>query len=110
MAKKRIPHSTEATIKVPPSEALIERAAPAKEKKSHSTRTRKPKPAAVAETPAIANAGTASKAVAKETFAYPHDEIARLAYSYWEQRGFQDGNAVEDWLRAERQILNGARV
>ncbi|MCC6368573.1 MAG: DUF2934 domain-containing protein [Bryobacterales bacterium] len=110
MAKKRIPHSTEATIKVPSPEALADRAAPAKEKKSHSTRTRKMKPAAVAVTPAAANAGTLSKAVARETCAYPHDEIARLAYSFWEQRGGQDGNAVEDWLRAERHLLNGAAL
>lgn len=28
--------------------------------------------------------------------------IARMAYSYWEARGGEDGNAVEDWLRAEQ--------
>jgi hypothetical protein len=31
-------------------------------------------------------------------------EIARLAYSYWEARGRKDGNALEDWLRAEREL------
>jgi hypothetical protein len=35
-----------------------------------------------------------------------HAEIARLAYSYWEARGCKDGNAVEDWLRAERELSN----
>ncbi|MCC6395197.1 MAG: DUF2934 domain-containing protein [Bryobacterales bacterium] len=73
-------------------------------------RSRKLKPAAVAETPSAANAGAWPKAAAREMFAYPHDEIARLAYSFWEQRGYQHGNAVEDWLRAERQVLNGARM
>jgi len=108
MTKKRIPHSTETAVKAPLSGAFAGRAAPAKEKKSHSTRTRELKPAAVAETSATSNAGALSKTVAKETFAYPHDEVAKLAYSFWEQRGYQHGNAVEDWLRAERQILSSA--
>jgi len=32
------------------------------------------------------------------------DEIARLAYSYWEARGFCNGSPDEDWLRAEQEI------
>lgn len=31
------------------------------------------------------------------------DEIARLAYSYWEARGGRDGSAEEDWYRAEQE-------
>ena len=30
--------------------------------------------------------------------------ISRKAYEIWEQRGRQDGNALEDWLEAERII------
>ena len=33
-----------------------------------------------------------------------HDEIAGLAYSYWEARGRQGGDAREDWLRAELEL------
>jgi len=33
-----------------------------------------------------------------------HDEIAVLAYSYWEDRGCQGGSPQEDWLRAEREL------
>lgn len=33
----------------------------------------------------------------------PHDEVARIAYSYWESRGRQDGSPEEDWYRAERE-------
>jgi len=33
----------------------------------------------------------------------PHEEIARLAYSYWEGRGYQGGSPEEDWYRAERE-------
>jgi hypothetical protein len=35
-----------------------------------------------------------------------HDEIARLAYSYWIAGGRREGNALSDWLQAER-ILTG---
>jgi Protein of unknown function (DUF2934) len=33
-----------------------------------------------------------------------HDEIARLAYSYWEARGRRDGSPHEDWFRAEWEL------
>jgi hypothetical protein len=33
-----------------------------------------------------------------------HQEIARLAYSYWEARGFRGGSPWEDWFRAEREL------
>jgi len=39
-------------------------------------------------------------ALASPTF----DEIAQLAYSYWESRGYQGGCPEEDWLRAEQQL------
>jgi hypothetical protein len=35
----------------------------------------------------------------------PHDDIAKLAYALWEARGGGDGGAEEDWLEAERQLL-----
>ena len=33
-----------------------------------------------------------------------HDEIAVLAYSYWEARGCQGGSPEQDWFRAEREL------
>jgi hypothetical protein len=32
-----------------------------------------------------------------------HAAISRLAYSYWEARGYQGGSQDDDWLRAERE-------
>lgn len=32
------------------------------------------------------------------------EQIALLAYSYWEARGGQGGSAEEDWLRAEQEL------
>ncbi len=36
-----------------------------------------------------------------------HDDIAVVAYSYWEARGFRGGSPEEDWLRAEQELRNG---
>lgn len=63
-----------------------------------------------------AAAGTTKKTVAKkQTVAEQviattptHDEIARLAQQYWAERGHQDGQAEQDWLRAERQLMEMA--
>ncbi len=38
------------------------------------------------------------------------EQIAVLAYSYWEARGRQDGNSQEDWFRAEQEILSRLRA
>lgn len=35
-------------------------------------------------------------------------EIARLAERYWAERGWQDGYAEQDWLRAERELVGAA--
>ena len=32
------------------------------------------------------------------------EEIAELAYSYYEARGFQGGSPWEDWFRAEEEL------
>ena len=36
------------------------------------------------------------------------EEIERLARKYWAERGYQDGNAEQDWLRAEQELLKMA--
>jgi hypothetical protein len=37
-------------------------------------------------------------------FTPSREEIARLAYLYWEARGCQGGSEEEDWLRAEAEL------
>jgi hypothetical protein len=34
-----------------------------------------------------------------------HDEIARLAFTQYESRGRQEGHHIEDWLRAEQELV-----
>jgi len=38
-----------------------------------------------------------------------HDLIALRAYQLFEERGGGDGRDVEDWLQAEREVLDPAR-
>jgi hypothetical protein len=33
------------------------------------------------------------------------DEIAQLAFTFYEARGRQDGYDVEDWVRAENELV-----
>ncbi len=51
-----------------------------------------------------AAAGSEVRGSAPAAAAPSQEEIARLAYSYWEARGMQGGSAVDDWLRAEREL------
>ena len=48
-----------------------------------------------------------SSKAAKQAPTVDREAIARLAYSYWEARGFAGGSAEEDWLRAETEIRTG---
>jgi hypothetical protein len=36
------------------------------------------------------------------------EAIEYRAYCYWTERGFQDGSALQDWLRAERELLRAS--
>lgn len=38
------------------------------------------------------------------TLARGAQDIAALAYQYWQARGYPDGSSEEDWFRAERDI------
>jgi hypothetical protein len=51
--------------------------------------------------------------VANQPAENAYEVIAHIAYSYWESRGYQDGAALEDWVRAEheyRQRLAATRL
>ena len=34
------------------------------------------------------------------------ESVEKIAYGYWEARGFTDGDPMEDWLRAEAEVRN----
>jgi DUF2934 family protein len=41
----------------------------------------------------------------KGAWAHDHIRIRAQAYALYEQRGRQEGRALEDWLNAERQVV-----
>ena len=71
-----------------------------------------------ARTTAGSGAAGAGAAVAKAVVAAPepeqsdftprHENIARLAYVYWHNRGCPKGSPDEDWLRAEAELRQQA--
>ena len=78
-------------------------------------RTRKHAPAKRNANPAVESSPSIETVAPKVEMSSVHltvtdgpsfDEIAQLAYSYWEARGYQGGSPEEDWLRAEQQLRN----
>ena len=61
-------------------------------------------PAAEANVDAVVQAPAVAETVVEPAY----HEIASLAYSYWEARGYQDGSSEEDWLRAEQALRTRA--
>lgn len=48
---------------------------------------------------------TTAAVAAEPTIIRPtHDQIAELARRFWAERGYTDGNAEHDWLRAEHEL------
>lgn len=37
------------------------------------------------------------------------DQIAQMAYFFWQERGCPNGSPDEDWLRAERELAHATR-
>ena len=53
--------------------------------------------------PVVVDACASEEVQAHVTFS--REEIAALAFSYWQERGCQHGAAEDDWLRAERELI-----
>jgi hypothetical protein len=69
---------------------------------------------AVKAAPAVAAKKTAKSATKAKTVDVAatkvpsYTDIAQLAERYWAERGWQDGHAEQDWLRAERELSRAA--
>jgi Protein of unknown function (DUF2934) len=68
-------------------------AAPARLPQKRSSRLRRP----AAQSTPFAETATSGSAPEPE-------QIARLAYSYWQARGRPEGSSEENWLRAEAEL------
>lgn len=92
-SEKEILLSSSAAAAAPRRKAVT-----ATRKKHVSTQAEMPVAASV-DSPAIPSASVVV------TYTPTFDQIAQLAYSYWEARGYQGGSPEEDWLRAEQEVL-----
>src|SRR4051794_19505242 len=106
MASKR---NSEKQIVTPSGAAAV----PVRRKPVSAKRTTRPavevSNTAVAEPEVLvlaAAASATSTAIAPATLSAEsfQDAVARLAYSYWEARGYQGGSPEADWLRAEQEL------
>ena len=85
-------------------------AAPARGKSKVARMHQSAAAAETSENPVVATSAVelsplpAESPVTKPTF----EEIAQLAYCYWEARGYQGGSPEQDWLRAERELSSAA--
>lgn len=72
-----------------------------------SRQTKKTKPRAPTSTPALPATPTAARTrPAVSPCDDPHILIAKRAYELYSERGYRHGNALDDWLDAEREILS----
>ena len=71
-------------------------------------RIARPRSVTPVETPSLAAGPGAVASEPMLASASSQNEIASLAYSYWEARGCQGGSPEEDWIRAERELRTRA--
>jgi hypothetical protein len=85
-------------------------ATPARRKAAARPRAKRAAEQAEPLAPAVAEQETAAPqadaAVLAPATVLSNEEIAKLAFSYWEARGCQGGCPEEDWLRAEAELRN----
>jgi nicotinamidase-related amidase len=79
-----------------------------KPKQSRATSSRKQTASSTNKSSARGSRGTELTAAPREA-ADLQVRIAKRAYELFEQRGGQDGYALEDWLQAEREIRGAAQ-
>ena len=73
-------------------------------KTSAASTTKKP---AAAKKTAAPKASTKKKTAAAAPAAPEHEDIQRLAYQLWEERGRPEGSGEEDWNRAFEILTKG---
>ena len=86
--------------RVSEKDIVVSGAAPARHKPATPKRVKRAAPVAATEAPV-----TQSVPVVPT-----QEDVALLAYSYFEARGCQGGSPEEDWLRAERELLTTAGI
>lgn len=92
-----------------PAKAVKKARAPRASSKAvtHKHKKTTPAPAPVEPVAAEVSSFVPVEPVAVPVPAEPsYEEVARLAFSYWEARGYQGGSQEEDWFRALNELRN----
>lgn len=89
IGEEKLPPMAKKQVKLTETAAATK--APAKSRTPRVTASKHTKGAAIAESPVPQPELT-------------HEAIAHVAYGYWESRGYQGGNALDDWFRAEAEL------
>lgn len=84
--------------RVSEKDIVVSAAVPARHKPATTKRLKRADPLVAAESSVTQPAPDAPT----------QEQIAFLAYSYWEARGYQGGSPEEDWLRAERELATAS--
>ena len=79
-------------------------AAPSRRSPASRIRAKQVVPETPSTTTAEPELAAAQTVAALPVYKPCHEEVAELAYLYWESRGFQGGSPEEDWLRAEQEL------
>lgn len=67
------------------------------------------RPTLSTSTPRVSpNAEQSGPAIQISKADWTHERIERRAYELYEQRGRQEGRALEDWVNAERQLVGAS--
>jgi hypothetical protein len=87
-------------------------AAPARVTKPKTTRTAAAKVEVVSKprVKSVKHSKAAAPAAIHVEPVNAHEAIAKIAYGYWEARGFQPGSPEQDWLRAEQEYRLRSKV
>jgi hypothetical protein len=88
------------------AETVKKTKAPAKPKTAVKTQADATKSAVKAK--AVKTAAKTKTIDVAATSAPSYEEIAQLAQRYWAERGYHDGQAEQDWLRAEHELAGAA--
>jgi Protein of unknown function (DUF2934) len=79
-------------------------------KRATSTKHSATKTTAIAAAPVCEEAGAVMAPLTNggivEVVEVDREEVAKLAYLYWEARGGQGGSPENDWIRAEEELKN----
>lgn len=86
-----------ADVKAEPKKKTARQAAAPKSATSNAAHKHRKDVETLSETPTTVPVALPAASPARE-------EIARLAYLYWEARGCHGGSPEQDWLRAEQEL------